>query len=143
MSVRKEELLFVCLLSEKTFCLQETPVCFACRLHLTTACVRRETPPPPDALYMLLNPLLCPQNPFFSPSPTQKNHPVLLFFARLNVLAVQTGVQFQPLHMNAPRPFRVGSVSSRLLCASGSGKQSLLSSSLLRGHCVIPYMDVG
>lgn len=105
--------------------------------------VLEEKPPPPDALYMLLNPLLCPQNPFFSPSPTQKNHPVLLFFARLNVLAVQTGVQFQPLHMNAPRPFRVGSVSSRLLCASGSGKQSLLSSSLLRGHCVIPYMDVG
>ena len=45
-----------------------------------------------------------------------------MFFARLNVLAVQTGVQFQPLHMNAPQRFRVGSLSSLSPCASGSGK---------------------
>lgn len=104
---------------QKTFCLQETSVCFARCLHLTAACVRRETPPMLSTCFSTLS---MSSESLFPPPLTLKNHPVLLFFARLNVLAVQTGVQFQPLHMNAPQRFRVGSLSSLSPCASGSGK---------------------
>lgn len=107
-------------LKEKQTCLQELVY-----LQLTTECVVRGTPC--CFLHASQQPFYVLRNPFFLPNANQ------LFCFFVHCCSNRCPISFLT---RAPRPLFFLS-----LYASTSQKQSLLSSSLLRRSCIIPYKD--